>query len=742
MASVNIVEKIEVSAFKDELSKRYVAYALSTIMSRSLPDVRDGLKPVHRRLLYAMYQLNLNPASAYKKCARVVGDVIGKYHPHGDTAIYETLVRLAQDFTVRYPLIDGQGNFGSIDGDNAAAMRYTESKLTNIAMLMLENIEHATVQFKPTYDFQEDEPTVLPAAFPNLLANGSEGIAVGMATSIPPHNLDELCRAVQLLIDDPDTSIDALLRIIKGPDFPTGGVIVDSYNDILNNYITGRGSFRIRSAWHKDTLNSGLYQIIVTELPYQVVKSKLLEKIDLLLDAKKLPLVNAIRDESGEDIRIVIEPKSRSVDENLLMESLFKQTDLEARFNMNLNVVNKDLIPGQMNLKEVLIAFIEHREEVILNLSNFRLEKINNRLEILAGLLIAYINLDRVIEIIRYDDEPKDSLIATFHLTDSQADSILNMRLKSLRKLEEIEIQRESDALQKEKLQVEKLTTSLPKRLRCIYSEMEDIIKKYGYDTLLGARRTTFEQVKSSTVVGIDAFITKEPITIVISAHGWIKQLKGHISDTGVIKYKEGDCEQYVISTFTTNNLVACTKFGKFYTISVAQLSKTKGGDGEHIKMLIDIEQGDEILSVFEYHEDDKFLLVSNKGKGFVVGAVSILAQTRSGKIVMNLVDGAETKFCIRLKGTDDSIAIIGTNRKFMILSLNELPEMKRGQGVLLQKYKNAEVSDLKTFNLSEGLSFQYEKATKVITNLKLWIAKRGSLGKIPPVGFPRTNKF
>jgi topoisomerase-4 subunit A len=741
MAKVNTAEKIESSEFKGELSKRYVSYALSTIMSRSLPDVRDGLKPVHRRLLYAMHQLNLNPASAYKKCARVVGDVIGKYHPHGDTAIYETLVRLAQDFTVRYPLIDGQGNFGSIDGDNAAAMRYTESKLTNIAMLMLENIEQATVVFKPTYDFQEEEPLVLPAAFPNLLANGSEGIAVGMATSIPPHNLHELCSSIQLLIEKPTAEIDELMQIIKGPDFPTGGIVIDSNEDIANNYKNGKGSFRIRALWEKEVLKSGLYQIVIKELPYQVIKSKLIEKIDTLIDNKKLPLINSVRDESSDEIRIIIEPKSRAVDENLLMESLFKQTELESRFNMNLNVVSRDLIPGLMNLKEILVAFIDHREEVILNLSKFRLNKINNRLEVLGGLLIAYLNLDKVIEIIRYDDEPKEKLIETFKLTDVQAESILNMRLKSLRKLEEIEIKKESESLEQEKLKVEKLIESKSKRLKQVSFEMEDIKKKFGHGTKIGDRRTKFEQVKDIGSVSIDAFITKEPITVVVSSHGWIKQLKGHISDTSSVKYKEGDNEQYVIQAFTTSSLIAFTKFGKFFTIPVSQLSKNKG-DGEHIRILIDIESEDEILSIFEYDAQDKFILVASKGKGFIVEASSIFAQTRSGKMVMNLSEDSEARFCIKLKDKDDHIAIIGTNRKFLIFNINEVPEMKRGQGVVLQKYKNAEVSDLKSFNLSEGVSFKYDGSNRVVTNLKLWVAKRGSVGKLPPVGFPRNNKF
>lgn len=741
MANVNTAEKIESSEFKEELSKRYVSYALSTIMSRSLPDVRDGLKPVHRRLLFAMHQLNLNPASAYKKCARVVGDVIGKYHPHGDTAIYETLVRLAQDFTVRYPLIDGQGNFGSIDGDNAAAMRYTESKLTSIAMLMLENIEQATVPFKPTYDFQEEEPLVLPAAFPNLLANGSEGIAVGMATSIPPHNLEELCSAVQILIEKPTAEIDELLKIIKGPDFPTGGIVVDSDEDIANNYKSGKGSFRIRAAWEKEVLKSGLHQIVIKELPYQVVKSKLIEKIDTLIDNKRLPLITSVRDESSDEIRIIIEPKSRTIDENLLMESLFKQTELESRFNMNLNVVSKDLIPGLMNLKEILLAFIDHREEVILNLSKFRLDKINKRLEVLGGLLIAYLNLDKVIEIIRHEDEPKEKLTEVFKLSEVQAESILNMRLRSLRKLEEFEIKKESELLEKERVQVEKLVESRAKRLKQVACEMEEIKKKFGSTTAIGARRTKFEQVKITGTVSIDAFITKEPITVVVSSHGWIKQLKGHLQDTSSVKYKEGDSEQYVVHTFTTSSLIAFTKLGKFYTISVSQLSKAKG-DGEHIRILIDLDTGDEILSILEYNPQDKFLLVASKGKGFIVEAASIFAQTRSGKMVMNLADESEAMFCIKLKETDDHIAVIGTNRKFLIFNINEVPEMKRGQGVVLQKYKNAAVSDLKVFNLAEGISFKYEGSNRIVTNLKLWIAKRGSVGKLPPVGFPRNNKF
>jgi topoisomerase-4 subunit A len=736
-----VSEKIEESNFKEELSRRYVSYALSTIMSRSLPDVRDGLKPVHRRLLYAMQQLKLDPASGYKKCARVVGDVMGKYHPHGDTAIYDTLVRLAQDFSVRYPLINGQGNFGSIDGDNAAAMRYTESKLTDIAMVLLENIDQDTVEFKPTYDFQDHEPIVLPAAFPNLLANGSEGIAVGMATSIPPHNLDELCRATKLLLDNKDTSIEDLTAIIKGPDFPTGGIIIDNVADISNFYKVGKGSFRLRASWEREDLKSGLYQIIITEIPYQTVKSKIVEKIDDLIDNKKLPLVAAIRDESSDQIRIVIEPRARSVDPEMLMESLFKQSDLESRFNMNINVVNKDLVPGTMNLKEILLAFIDHRDEVIRNHSSFRFNKIVARLEVLGGLLVAYLNIDKVIEIIRYEDEPKQSLIDNFALSDVQAEAILNMRLRSLRKLEEIEIKKESEALNKEKIKLEELLASQNKRFKQIKHELDDIIKKFGEETDIGRRRTKFELAKEIKTIAIEAFVSKDPVTIICSKFGWVRSIKGHVTDGMAVKYKEGDQERFVIKCFTTNNILVFTKNGKFYTIAASQISRSKS-DGEPLGMIVDLDENDEPIAMFEYQDNQKLLLVSNKGKAFVTNSSWVLAQTRSGKMILNLPDNSYAKFCYLLPNTHDHIAVIGTNRKFLIFALNEVPEMKRGQGVTLQKYKNGEISDLITFNMTDGLSFKYGDGQRQVSSLKLWIGKRGGVGKLPPVGFPRSNKF
>ena len=735
------VEKIEESSFREELSKRYVSYALSTIMSRSLPDVRDGLKPVHRRLLYAMHQLKLDPASGYKKCARVVGDVIGKYHPHGDTAIYDTLVRLAQDFTVRYPLINGQGNFGSIDGDNAAAMRYTESKLTDIAMELLGDIDQNTVEFRPTYDFQDHEPVVLPAAFPNLLANGSEGIAVGMATSIPPHNLDELCEATKLLLEKPEASIDELTNIVKGPDFPTGGIIIDNKNDIASYYTTGKGSFRVRAKWVKEELKSGLYQIIIKEIPYQTIKSKIVEKIDELIDNKKLPLVAAIRDESSDEIRVVIEPRNRTIDAETLMESLFKLSDLESRFNMNINVVSKDLVPGMMNLKEILLAFIDHRDEVILNLSNYRLEKTINRLEILDGLLIAYLNLDKVIEIIRYNDEPKQSLIQAFNLTETQAESILNMRLRSLRKLEEIEIKKENDQLGKEKLRLEELIASKNKRFKQIRKELDDIQKRFGSDTIIGKRRTQFDTAKEIKTISIEALIEKEPVTIICSKFSWIRAIKSHSTDHSLIKYKEGDGEKFVLNSYTTNNILIFTKHGKFYTIAPSQLMKNKG-NGEPLGTIVDLEENDEAIAMFEYKENQRILIVSNKGKGFITNSTWVFAQTRIGKMILNLPNDSYAKICYILNEDSDHIAVVGTNRKFLIFPLSEIAEMKRGQGVALQKYKNAEIADISCFKMDEGLSFKHGDNSRQVTNLKLWIGKRGSVGKLPPVGFPRNNKF
>lgn len=732
-------EILEEKLFDDIISQRYLTYALSTIMSRSLPDVRDGLKPVHRRILYNMMLLKLNPNTPHKKSARVVGDVIGKFHPHGDQAVYDSMVRLAQDFTVRYPLIDGQGNFGSIDGDNAAAMRYTESKLTKIALFLLKDIDEDTVAFKPNYDGHEVEPTVLPARFPNLLANGSEGIAVGMATSIPPHNLDELCQALILLNSNSDTSIEEIMHVVQGPDFPTGGTIIESKETILENYRVGKGSFRVRAKWHVEHLNHGLYQIIITEIPYQVQKSKLVEKIAELYRDRKLPLLNNIRDESTDDIRLILEPKNRTTEPELLMETLFKLTDLEIKVSLNLNVINQEGIPKVLNIKEVLSEFLSHRDQVILNRSNFRLNKINSRLEILDGYIIAYLNIDEVINIIRYEDEPKNLLMQKFNLTDNQTEAILNMKLRSLRKLEEIEIKKEYDQLSKEKEEVISIIENVDKRKKVIESEIKEIKKEFGYGTEIGNRRTNFDIVEVPTSISIDAFIEKEPITVICSEQGWIRAMKGHNIEASEIKYKEGDKEKFIIQTYNTNKLIIISSNGKFYTISCNDLQKGKG-HGESIKMMVDFEDNDDICNLLIYEGNRTFILASTDGKSFLISEEDVIAQTRSGKKIINLKDGEKLLISKVVHG--EYCAVIGTNRKLLIFKTNEIPKMKKGQGVILQKYKDAKLADVHTFSEEQGLCWKIGDKTRQEKNIAQWLGKRGHAGKLPPVGFPRSNKF
>ncbi|MFN7038183.1 MAG: DNA topoisomerase IV subunit A [Alphaproteobacteria bacterium] len=734
------VKDIEDKDFMDTIGERYLAYALSTIMSRSLPDVRDGLKPVHRRLLYAMLQLKLDPKSGFKKCARVVGDVIGKYHPHGDTAVYETLVRLAQSFSVRYPLVDGQGNFGSIDGDNAAAMRYTEARLTEVALALLEDIDKNTVDFKPTYDSNDEEPALLPASFPNLLANGSEGIAVGMATYIPPHNISELCDALLALIKNPNLEIKDLMEYVLGPDFPTGGIIVESKENIFTAYNTGKGGIRLRARWSVEHLSHGQYQIIVSEIPYQVQKSRLIEKIADLFKEKKLPLLGNIRDESAEEIRIIFEPKNRTCDAEVLMESLFKLTDLEVKINLNMNVLNKNLVPGVMNLKQILEAFLEFRYDLVIRRSKHRLDQINHRLHILEGFLIAYLNLDEVIKIIREEDEAKEILAKKFSLTEIQIEYILNMRLRSLRKLEEIEIKKEHDKLLLEKEELLKITSNEDRCWKKVASEIKDVQKRFAISTELGARRTSFEELKEVTnSISIEAFLEKEDITIICSKLGWIKSQKGHNVDVQEIKYKDSDEERFVIKASNTDKLIVFVSNGKFYTIACDKIAKGKG-HGDSIRMLIDLENDVEILDMFIHHNNRKFFVTSKNGKGFIVEENEIVAQTKSGKQILNLGANDEAFLCKQVEG--DRIAIIGTNRKLVIYSLEELPIMKRGQGVTLQKYKHAVLSDVKFFHFEKGLSWSLGGRNRVETNLLPWIGKRGSIGRLPPVGFPRSNKF
>ena len=725
----------------DALSERYLAYALSTIMSRSLPDVRDGLKPVHRRLLFAMRQLKLDPKGGFKKCARVVGDVIGKYHPHGDAAVYETLVRLAQDFSVRYPLVDGQGNFGNVDGDNAAAMRYTESRLTEVAEALLQGIDEDAVDFRETYDGEESEPCVLPAAFPNLLANGSSGIAVGMATNIPPHNADELCSALLHLIKTPNVRFETLAEYIPGPDFPTGGVMMESRETVIKAYETGRGSFRVRAKWEIEKMSRGLYQIIVTEIPYQVQKAKLIERVAELLMLKKLPLVADIRDESTDIIRLVIEPKNRTVEPEVVMEQLFKLTDLENKFGLNMNVLDATNTPRVMDLREVLQAFLDHRHEVLIRRSKFRLNKIEKRLEVLGGYLIAYLNLDEVIRIIREEDEPKKFLIKAFELTENQAEAILNMRLRSLRKLEEMELRKENDQLSGEREDIIDLLGDEDRRWKSVSSEISEIKKAFGKKTKLGARRTEIGDAPTDIEVPMEALIEREPVTIVCSQKGWIRAVKGHNIDTLTLKYKEGDRGHFVIPAQTTDKLIIFATNGRFYTIGCDKLPGGRG-HGEPLRLMIDMNNEHEPIEMFVHQPGRKMLIASDQGRGFVVDENSVIAQTRNGKQVMNVKEGSEASRCLLIKPEQDAVAVIGENRKLLVFGLDEVPEMTRGQGVILQRYKDGGMADLKCFKLEEGLSWPSGERVRTETDLTAWRGKRATAGRMPPRGFPRSNRF
>lgn len=727
----------------EALSERYLAYALSTIVSRSLPDVRDGLKPVHRRLLHAMRELRLNPDSAFKKSARVVGDVIGKFHPHGDQSIYDALVRLAQDFALRYPLIDGQGNFGNIDGDNAAAMRYTEARLTDVAALLLQGIDEDAVDFRPTYDGEALEPVVLPAAFPNLLANGAQGIAVGMATSIPPHNVAELCDALMHLIKRPNASFDKLVELVPGPDFPTGGELVETREGILEAYRTGRGSFRLRARWEKEELKGGLYQIVVTEIPYQVQKSRLIEKIAELLNARKLVLLGDVRDESAAEVRLVLEPKSRNVDPGVLMESLYRQTELEVRVGLNLNVLDSDNTPKVMNLREALQAFLDHRHEVLRRRTAFRLEKIAKRLEVLAGYLVAFLNLDEVIRIIREEDEPKAELMSTFDLTDAQAEAILNMRLRSLRKLEEMELRREHAELSEEQADLQALLADEPRRWRVISHDLAALKKEFGKDTELGRRRTAIGDAPADVIVPLEAVVEREPITILLSQKGWIRAMKGHHEDVSDAKYKEGDRGRFALKAQTTDKLLLLGTNGRIYTLGADKLPGGRGF-GEPVRLLLDLPNDQDVVQVLVHSAGRRLLIASNDGRGFLVPEDEVLAQTRNGKQVLNLAEGAEAAVCRPASPEDDHVAVIGENRKLLVFERAELPEMSRGRGVMLQRYRDGGLSDAKTFNLAEGLAWSMGPGGRVRseTDLTAWIGKRAAAGRLPPNGFPRSNRF
>lgn len=737
---MEVTERISDKSFKDILSQGYLSYSLSVIADRALPDVRDGLKPVHRRILYAMNELQLNPASGFKKCARVVGDVIGKYHPHGDSAVYDAMVRLAQDFAVRYPLVDGQGNFGNVDGDNAAAMRYTEARLTDVAMAIMENLDDGTVVFNPTYDGDNQEPAVMPCAFPNLLANGSSGIAVGMATNIPPHNVGEIADALQVLIKKPDCTVADLLQHIKGPDFPTGGELVESPENIQKVYETGRGALKIRARWEKEELSHGLYQIVVTEIPYGIKKSDLIAKIAKLLLEKKLPFLADIRDESAENVRIVLEPRNRNIEPEHLMGHLFKQTDLQINFNLNMNVLDKDHVPGVRNLKEVLQAFLAHRQDVLIRRSTHRLDKINHRMEILEGFLVAYLNLDEVIRIIREEDDAKACLMKTFNLTEVQADSILNMRLRSLRKLEEMQIKDEHTALAQEKAGLEALLVDEALRWKAISAEVAVMKKKFGQSTALGKRRTLISGAVEEIEVPVEAMIEKEPITVILSEKGWVRSVKGHIALDDDIKFKDGDRLKFGLHAQTTDKILLFATNGRFYTLQADKLPRGRGF-GEPLRLSIDLPEEDDIICMFVYQTGRKRLIVSKRGKGFAVKEDDLVAQTRNGRIILNLVQGDEAKFCLPFEG--DTVAIVGSNRKLLIFDALEIPEMTRGQGVFMQKYpEGVSVSDIKLFNKEDGLAYPCGGGTRIETNLVGWMGHRAQVGKMPPVGFPKSNRF
>ncbi|EFH10182.1 DNA topoisomerase IV subunit A [Teichococcus cervicalis] len=723
----------------DALSERYLAYAMSTITARSLPDVRDGLKPVHRRLLWAMHQLRLDPAAGFKKCARIVGDVMGKYHPHGDAAIYDAMVRLAQEFAARYPLVEGQGNFGNIDGDNAAAMRYTEARLTEIAKAMLEGIEENAVDFRATYDGEEQEPIVLPAAFPNLLANGAAGIAVGMATSIPPHNAGELCAAALVLIDNPKAELDELLAVMPGPDFPTGGVLVESPEAIREAYATGRGGFRIRARWAEEKLKNGAWQIIVTEIPYQVAKSRLIEQIAQLMEEKKLPLLADVRDESTDVVRIVLEPKSRTVEPAVLMETLFRATSLEARFPLNMNVLDASRTPRVMGLREVLRCWLDHRHVVLVRRSEHRLAAIARRLEILEGYLIVYLNLDEVIRIIREEDHPKPALMARFALTETQAEAILNMRLRSLRKLEEMEIRKEHKKLSAEQKSLQALLGSEGKRWKRIAEEIAATRARFGEETELGRRRSTLDAAPAAVVIDERAFVEREMITVILSEKGWIRAVKGHLPPETEHKFKEGDRLRAALHAETTDRICLFATNGKCFTLKADAIPRGRG-DGQPVRLMVDLTNEDEVVSLFVWRPERKFLVAASDGRGFVVKSEDLTAEKRTGKQVLLVDSPVEAARLIPAEG--DTVAIIGENRKLLVFPLEQVPEMVRGRGVTLQGYKDGGMADVKVFSAREGLTWKIGERVRMETDLTTWRGNRAGAGRQPPNGFPKTNRF
>ena len=740
MADADISSVIE-TPFDAALSERYLVYALSTITARSLPDVRDGLKPVHRRLLWAMRLLRLDPAGAYKKSARVVGDVIGKYHPHGDQSVYDAMVRLAQDFALRYPLVDGQGNFGNIAGDNAAAYRYTEAKLTAVAMQLMAGLDDGTVDFRPTYNGEEEEPEVFPGLIPNLVANGASGIAVGMATSIPPHNVSELIDAAVQLIDDPKLDDRALLQWVKGPDFPTGGVLVDDEDTIARAYVSGRGSFRLRARVDIEREKGGGWHLLVSEIPYGVPKAKLIEEIAQLIADKKLPILADVRDESDEQVRLILEPRARTVDPELLLESLYRLTDLEIRFPLNLNVLDASRTPGVMSLKEALLAWLDFQREVLENRSRTRIGKIDDRLELLDGFLVAFLNLDRVIEIIRGEEEPKPMLMAEFSLSDRQAEAILNMRLRSLRKLEEMEIGRERSALAKEKEQIQALLGSTRKQWKRLQKDLEQLKTKFGDD-----RRTRIEAASAAREIDWSAMIEKEPITVILSQRGWIRAMKGHLALDQVadLKWREGDEPFIHFHAQTTDRLALFASNGRVYTLAGDKLPSARGF-GEPVRLFIDLDAEVDIVQLLIVRPDMKLLVASSDGKGFVTSGEATLAETRKGKQLVNVRPGARMAVVRPIPDAADAVAVVGENRKMVVFPLAELPELGRGQGVTLQRYRDGGLSDAIAFPLAEGLSWALggeTGRTRTESDLSPWRAARGAAGRMPPIGFPRNNRF
>ena len=743
--------------FDSALSERYLVYALSTITARSLPDLRDGLKPVHRRLLWAMRGLKLDPAGGYKKSARVVGDVIGKYHPHGDQSVYDAMVRLAQDFSLRYPLVDGQGNFGNIDGDNAAAYRYTEARMTKTAMHLMAGLDEGTVDFQPTYNGEEEEPEIFPGLFPNLLANGSTGIAVGMATSIPSHNVAEIIDATLLLIENPQTEHAELMEVFHGPDFPTGGVVVDSPAAISHAYETGKGAIRVRGRfstgrdadgnWEEtgiEKLGSGQWQLVISEIPYMLPKGKLIEQIAAAIGDRKLPILEDVRDESDESIRIVLIPKSRNVDPELLKESLFKLTDLENRFSLNLNVLDARRTPGVMGLKLLLQEWVISQIDILLRRSRHRLEKIAARLELLGGYIIAYLNLDRIIEIIRTEDEPKPVMMAEFDLTDRQAEAILNMRLRSLRRLEEMELRKERDTLVAEQEELQKLLESPARQRTRLKRDLTNLRKDYAETTALGRRRTTIAEAAPTREFSMDAMIEKEPVTVILSQRGWIRGAKGHVALDGDFKFKEGDGPAFAIHVQTTDKLLVACDNGRFYTLGSDKLPGARGF-GEPIRTMMDIDADAQIIALIAYKPKAQLLLASTIGRGFAAEADELLAETRKGRGVMTTKPGVKLAVVHEIPAEHDHVAVVGDNRKLLLFSLEELPVMAKGQGVTLQRYRDGGLSDVTTLKLEEGLSWKMGGETgrvRTESDMRMWKVARGAAGRLPPTGFPRDNKF